>query len=143
MIGNLETKVVSSRPYANVVSLRTGLPFVLPTYRDYRGGILSFQAFTASGRVTVQATKAVLGLVLHRSVSLPGSPATWVRWALSEPRSGYRVVAGATRRDVMDSLAMLVAYFGGEPEFLQWIESSSLAAKMTGIRGNEAIPAGQ
>lgn len=107
-----------------------GMPYVLPSYPDKRGPIVTFNAALSQQAgdkcevAEVTGTKVQFGLVLHRPVGMSQDqrPRQSVAWIISEPTTGLRVVWGCTRQDALDVLAERVAFYGGEPAFLKALE---------------------
>lgn len=103
----------------NVFSLLGFRITEIPVFRPSNGVKVSFNARLADGRLSerVFGTKTVFGLVMHRVITFPGEGPRWRKWTISEPTTGGAVAHGGTRQDVLDDLALRIAFYGGEEEF--------------------------
>ena len=120
----------------NVISFYTGAPLgEVPEYEDRRGRRVTFRAFLKhSGAVVdVDGEQTVFGFVIHYTIGLRRNEcchrAIWNKWSISEPITGMRVAYGASRRNALFNLALLVALHGGAEKFEAQIQQSVAAFK--------------
>ena len=112
----------------NVFSLLGFQITEIPEYRISRGRRIEFVAPIRSEggvcAVSVSGTKTVFDLVIHKIITLPGDAPRWHRWTISEPSTGRAVAWGRTRQDVLDDLALRIAFYGGEKEFSRMLRDA-------------------
>lgn len=70
----------------------------------------------------IVGTRTVLGLVIHPHLVAPGQALGWIKWSISDPKSGLAAAHGNTRQGALDDLALKVAYVGGEAAFISMLD---------------------